>query len=68
MSLLILSFIKEPSPIFLTFFQTCGDFAITRNIIFSHKPMANLTAVKSSFWKILIRVRLVMGTIIKLTQ
>ena len=26
--------LKEPSPIFSTFFQTFGDFAITRKLIF----------------------------------
>ena len=36
-----------PNPIFSIFFQTSGDFGITRNI-------ANFAAGKHSIWKILI--------------
>ena len=54
--------LKEPNPIFSTFFQTFGDFRITR------KLMANFTAEKHSIWKILMKMWQVMVTITKLTQ
>ena len=30
--------LKEPSPIFATFFQTFEDFGITRKLVYSHNP------------------------------
>ena len=36
---------KEARPIFSTFFQTFGDFAITRKLIFFSKLMENCAAV-----------------------
>ena len=63
-----MSGLKEPSPIFSTFFQTFGDFAITRKPIFFSEPMTNVTADKCFAWKILMKTCLVIVTIIKLTQ
>ena len=54
--------------IFSTFFQTFGDFGITRKLIFFSLPMANFTAEKHFVWKILMKMCLVMVTIIKLTH
>ena len=55
--------LKEPSPVFSTFFQTFGDFGITRKLMFFSQPMENFTAEKRSIWKILMKMYLVMVTI-----
>ena len=38
--------LKEPSPIFSTFFPTFGDFGVDRKLIFSHNP-CKLSCLKS---------------------
>ena len=54
--------------IFSAFFQTFGDFGITRKLMFFSQPMENFIAEKRSTWKILMEMYLVMVTVIKLTQ
>ena len=55
-------YVKGASPIFSTFFQTFGDFVITRKLIFFSYPVANLTAEKCSVSKILMKTCLVTVT------
>ena len=42
-------FLKEPTTIFSTFFETFGDFAITRNLIYFSEPIESSTATNYSF-------------------
>ena len=50
------------------FFQTFGDFAITRKPYSSHNPWQNFTAENYSVWKISMKTCLVMVSMFKHVQ
>ena len=60
--------LKEPSSVTSIFFQTLGDFAIRRKLVFFSLPLLNFIAERCTVWKILIKMWLVMVTIIKFIQ